>query len=67
MKFGELIKTMRMVKSMTIRQVAEKSGLAQSYICDLENNKSNPTLTSAKKITSVFGKTLWEVLKIADI
>lgn len=49
------IKALRMQKSMTIRDLSEKSGVAIGYICALENDdkndKTNPTREVMIKIS----------------
>jgi transcriptional regulator with XRE-family HTH domain len=49
---GNRIKKFRKTNSLTIKQLAEKVGVSQSYISQLENDKVNPSLGTLKKIAN---------------
>lgn len=72
---GKRIDKIREGKGMTIRVLAEKSGLAESYICKVTRGKiNNLTLESIRKISeglgipegALFGTGSRVVLKIGD-
>lgn len=46
------IKAIRKQKSMTQEELANKSNLSQSYISEIENNKTSPTLDCLESIAS---------------
>lgn len=52
MEIGYRIKKFRKTTGLTIRQLAEKVGVTQSYISQLENDKVNPSLGTLKKIAN---------------
>ncbi|MGL5153128.1 MAG: helix-turn-helix domain-containing protein [Clostridium sp.] len=47
---GDNIRAMRKSLKMTLVQLSEKTGLSKSTISDIENNKSNPSTSTIKKI-----------------
>lgn len=51
---GENIKAMRKSLKMTLVQLSEITGLSKSTISDIENNKSNPSSATLKKIADAF-------------
>lgn len=52
MEIGTRIKKFRKINGLTIRHLAEKVGVTQSYISQLENDKVNPSLGTLKKIAN---------------
>jgi transcriptional regulator with XRE-family HTH domain len=52
MEIGQRIKKFRTADSLTLKQLAEKVGLTQSYLSQLENDKVNPSLGTLKKIAN---------------
>jgi len=61
--FGENIRKIRKQKDLSINNLSEKSGVAQGYLSDLENNKlSNPTLETLNKIALALGVSLKDLV-----
>lgn len=48
---GELIKERRLYKKMTLKDVAEKTGLSIGFLSQVERNKSSITLQTISKIS----------------
>lgn len=55
---GERFKTLRKQHGYSQRQLAEKSGVTNGLISMIEANKTNPSITSIKKILTVFDMSL---------
>lgn len=56
------LKEIRIQKGLTIRELANKSNLAYSYISELENlNKSNPSKETMDKLAKALGVTVAEL------
>ncbi len=51
---GEALKLLRIFNGYKSTQLAEKLGLSQSYISELENNKKQPTLDVIDKYAKLF-------------
>lgn len=62
-KIGYTIKSIRKSKNMTLKQLAEKTGLSASYLSNLERNACSPTLLNIQKICEVFGNSLGDMLE----
>ena len=52
MEIGIRIKKFRKLSGLTIKRLADKAGVTQSYISQLENDKVNPSLGTLKKIAN---------------
>jgi transcriptional regulator with XRE-family HTH domain len=49
---GPKIKTLRQVKQLTIQDLANKTGLSKSFLCNVEKGKTSPSLASLEKIAA---------------
>jgi len=54
------IKKISVQKGLSQQQLAEKSGISQSFLSDLENGKKSPTVDSLNKICHSLGISLAE-------
>lgn len=53
---GDRVKKIRKEKRMSLSELAEKAGVAKSYLSSLERNlQSNPSIQFLEKISSVLG------------
>ncbi len=50
MTVGERIKDLRQIKKMTLRDLAQKINISISFLSDIENNRSNPSLDRLREI-----------------
>ena len=57
-----LIKELRMIKKITLKQLKEKTGISISYLSEIENNKAkNPSLEVIVKIAEALQIKLDEI------
>lgn len=55
-EFGELIRSLRKAKGLTLEEVAEKVGTKKGYISGIENSKVNPPAPDkVRKLAKVLG------------
>jgi XRE family transcriptional regulator, master regulator for biofilm formation len=53
---GERIKTHRMKRGISLSELADKAGVAKSYISSIERNiQQNPSIQFLEKVASVLG------------
>ena len=52
---GEQLRELRQVKSLTLREVADKAGISVSYLSQLERNQSRLPIGILKKISDALG------------
>ncbi|MFD1361700.1 helix-turn-helix domain-containing protein [Lentibacillus salinarum] len=53
---GEKIKQLRIEQEMSISEMAEKAGVAKSYLSSIERNlQTNPSIQFIEKISAVLG------------
>lgn len=61
---GKKIKEIRLEKKMSISELAEKAGVAKSYLSSIERNiQTNPSIQFIEKISQVLGVSLNELLQ----
>ncbi|MBU8909541.1 helix-turn-helix domain-containing protein, partial [Desertibacillus haloalkaliphilus] len=60
---GERVKKYRLEKGYSLSELAEKAGVAKSYLSSIERNiQSNPSIQFLEKISSVLGVTVEHLL-----
>lgn len=60
---GERIKTFRTEQKMSISELAEKAGVAKSYLSSIERNKqTNPSIQFIEKVSEALGVSVNELL-----
>lgn len=53
---GDRVKVLRQEKKMSLTELADKAGVAKSYLSSLERNlQSNPSIQFLEKISAVLG------------
>ncbi|QDY45677.1 helix-turn-helix transcriptional regulator [Planococcus glaciei] len=64
--FGEKIKSLRLLKGLTIREVAQNAGISHSYLSQIENyRRDTPGPDIIKKIALGLNADYYHLLKIA--
>ncbi|MCF3943429.1 helix-turn-helix domain-containing protein [Oceanobacillus alkalisoli] len=64
---GERIKTFRTEQKMSISELAEKAGVAKSYLSSIERNKqTNPSIQFIEKVSEALGVSINELLYDGD-
>ena len=64
---GEKIKQLRKEKRMSISELAEKAGVAKSYLSSIERNlQSNPSIQFIEKISQVLGVSVNDIINNKD-
>jgi len=53
---GRRLKEVRREKSMTLKQVADSSGMSPTHISEIERGKTSPTVGALRKIARALGK-----------
>ncbi len=66
MKVGEKIKNLRKQKNMSLRELAQITGLSKTTLGDLEKDVKNPSLDTLEKIAVAFDMSPAELLKETD-
>jgi len=62
-KLGENIKRIRTKKNITQVEIAKKLGVNRSFVSNLENAKTNPTLSTITNLAQALGVSTNELLK----
>ena len=53
MELGEKIRTVRKHHKLSLKELSEKTGISISFLSDIENSRSNPSLENLKLISKV--------------
>ncbi|RSJ76472.1 Antitoxin HipB [Streptococcus cristatus] len=61
------LKSVRESRGMTQQELADRIGMRRETILHLENNRYNPSLEMALKITQVFDLRVEELFQLKDI
>lgn len=62
-KLGENLKEIRLEKGVTQTSVAKALGVDRSFVSNIENGKTNPTLSTITSIAKALGVSTKELLK----
>lgn len=62
-KLGDNLKKIRTRKNITQIKISEDLGVNRSFVSNLENGKTNPTLATITKLAQVLGVSTNELLK----
>jgi len=62
MEIGKIIAELRESRGLSMRKLAEKSGISQSFISKIEAGEKQPTIDSLLKISTGLGISLIELL-----
>lgn len=54
---GQRIRSLREIKGLKLKELAELIGISQGNLHSMENNKTNPSAIALKKLTSFFAVT----------
>jgi transcriptional regulator with XRE-family HTH domain len=62
-KLGNNLKAIRTAKNTTQSELAELLGVDKSFVSNIENGKTNPTLETISKLAKVLDVSTTELLK----
>lgn len=62
-KLGKNLKRIRTEKSITQGDIVRTLGVSRSFVSNIENGKTNPTLATIAKLAKAVGVTTNELLK----
>jgi len=62
-KLGENLKRIRTRKGVTQIEIAKKLAVNRSFVSNIENGKTNPTLSTITNLASALGVSVNELLK----
>lgn len=62
-KLGENLKKIRLSKGVTQISIAKTLDVDRSFVSNIENGKTNPTLSTISSLAKVLGVTVSELMK----
>ena len=66
MNIGQLIRRYRKTQKLTLKTVAEKSGVSESFLSQVENNVNSPSVDTLHKICGSIGISTGDLLNQAE-
>ncbi len=66
MKLQDRLKEVRSVRDLTLKELAERTGLSVSYLSDLERGKTIPPLRTLETLAVALGMTVIDLLTGVD-
>jgi quercetin dioxygenase-like cupin family protein len=52
---------------MSLRALGEQTGFSASFLSQIENGQSSPSISSMEKIAAALGVTLWQFFQVAEV
>ncbi len=62
LKLGRHLRHWRLVKGLTLRDMAQKAGCSESLLSKVENDRATPSLSTLHKVATVLGTNLSDLL-----
>lgn len=62
-KLGQNLKRIRIEKGISQNKIARTLGIDRAFISNIENGKTNPTLSTIAKIAKAIGVSVGELMK----
>ena len=62
-RLGKNLKQIRTQKGMTQGDIVRALGVSRSFVSNIENGKTNPTLSTIKRIADALGVSVDQLLK----
>ncbi len=56
------MKRVRRAKGITLKQLADLTGISQTFLSEIENGKGNPTIDTLRKVASCLDLSLFDLL-----
>ena len=66
MKLGEKIKSIRKQKNMSLRELAQITGLSKTTLSDLENDAKNPSLETLQKVSKALEISIADLISATE-
>lgn len=67
LRYGEVLKMIRIVKDSTINDLAEKIGVCGTYISEIETYKRNPSFAMLEKYAEGCGISISTIIKLGEM
>jgi len=61
--FSEKVRHERLMKKVTLKELAKECGLSYSYISQVERGEASPSLSALNRIAKALGMTVWQLLR----
>jgi transcriptional regulator with XRE-family HTH domain len=66
LRIGGVVRRLREAQALTLRALAERSGFTASFLSQLENDQTSPSISSMERIAGALGVTLGEFFSDAE-
>src|SRR5487761_562529 len=62
-ELGEMLRSRRITRKMSLAQVAEEAGVSTSFVSQVERGVANPTLSTLKSLVEALGSSVGALLQ----
>lgn len=52
---GSVIRSLRLIRDLSVKELADRMEISSSYICDVEANRKKPSLTMIERFSDALG------------
>lgn len=66
MKIGSKLKTLRKTKRLSLKELSSMTGVSISFLSDIENERSNPSLETLETIAENLGVPITSFFNVVD-
>ncbi|TNM60339.1 helix-turn-helix domain-containing protein [Aliirhizobium smilacinae] len=63
---GKNVRRIRKIRGITQEELSFRSGFTRAYLSELENGRSNPTISSIERIAQELGVTIIDLISSPD-
>lgn len=61
------LRALRRAHEMTLEELARRTGLSKSFLCEIEKGYVRPSLSNAEALAAIFGVTVDEAFKFVEV
>lgn len=65
-RLGKILRLLRTIQDMSVKELASKMEIAPTYICDVESNRKHPSLNMLEKYSVALGVNTSTILYFAE-
>ncbi len=65
-QIGKILKLLRVIREKSVKEFAEETGCAPTYICDVESNRKKPAHDMLERFAKTNNVPCWEIIRLDE-
>lgn len=65
-QIGKILKLLRVIREKSVKEFAEETGCAPTYICDVESNRKKPAHDMLERFAKTNNVPCWEIIRLEE-